>query len=84
MFGIATPTEAAGVGDISSLILGYLWGDLSKERIFNCFYNSAVTYGSIGFVVVGDDKSNLEAIKAIRFTGKSKKLAPDLINSLLH
>ena len=38
--------------------------------------------GMIGFVVVGDDKSNLEAIKAIRFTGKSKKLAPDLINSL--
>ena len=27
--------------------------------------------GMIGFVVVGDDKSNLEAIKAIRFTGKS-------------
>ena len=38
--------------------------------------------GMIGFVVVGDDKSNLEAIKAIRFSGKSKKLAPDLINSL--
>ena len=38
--------------------------------------------GMIGFVVVGDDKSNLEAIKAIRFTGKSRKLAPDLINSL--
>jgi len=38
--------------------------------------------GMIGFVVVGDDKSNLEAIKAIRFSGKSKKLAPDLISSL--
>ena len=38
--------------------------------------------GMIGFVVVGDDKSNLEAIKAIRFSGKSKKLAHDLISSL--
>jgi len=38
--------------------------------------------GMIGFIVVGDDKSNLEAIKTIRFSGKSKKLAPDLINSL--
>ena len=38
--------------------------------------------GMIGFVVVGDNKSNLDAIKAIRFSGKSKKLAPDLINSL--
>ncbi len=38
--------------------------------------------GMIGFVVVGDDKSNLEAIKKIRFSAKSKKIAPDLINSL--
>ena len=38
--------------------------------------------GMIGFVVVGGDKSNLDAIKAIRFNAKSKKIAPDLINSL--
>ena len=38
--------------------------------------------GMIGFVVVGDDKSNLEAIKKLRFSAKSKKIAPDLINSL--
>ena len=38
--------------------------------------------GMIGFVVVGGDKSNLEAIKSIRFSAKSKKIAPDLINSL--
>ena len=38
--------------------------------------------GMIGFVVVGDDKSNLEAIKKIRFLSRSKKIAPDLINSL--
>ncbi len=38
--------------------------------------------GMIGFVVVGDDKSNLDAIKKIKFFSKSKKLAPELINSL--
>ena len=38
--------------------------------------------GMIGFVVVGDDKSNLEAIEKIRFSAKSKKIAPELINSL--
>ena len=38
--------------------------------------------GMIGFVVVGGDKSNLETIKNIRYSGKSKKIAPDLINSL--
>ena len=36
----------------------------------------------IGFVVVGDDKSNLDKIKAIKFVGKSKKIAPELINQL--
>jgi len=38
--------------------------------------------GMIGFIIVGDDKSNLDAIKAISYSAKSKKLAPDLINSL--
>ena len=36
------------------------------------------TMGMIGFVVVGDDKSNLEIIKKLRFSGKSKKLAKEL------
>ncbi len=38
--------------------------------------------GMIGFVVVGDNKSNLDEIKKLRFSSKSKKIAPDLINSL--
>ena len=36
----------------------------------------------IGFVVVGNDKSNIDAIKSLKFMGRSKKIAPDLINSL--
>jgi len=38
--------------------------------------------GMIGFVVVGNDKSNLEEIKKIKYQGKSKKIAAELINSL--
>tara|TARA_A100001011_G_C14137015_1_gene768063 strand:- start:475 stop:927 length:453 start_codon:yes stop_codon:yes gene_type:complete len=38
--------------------------------------------GMIGFVVVGNDKSNIDAIKSIRFMGRSKKIAPELIKSL--
>ena len=38
--------------------------------------------GMIGVVVVGDDKSNIENIKKIRYSSKSKKLAPDLISQL--
>lgn len=40
------------------------------------------TMGMIGFVIVGDDKSNLEVIKKLRFSGKSKKLAKELFSSL--
>ena len=38
--------------------------------------------GMIGFVVVGGDKSNLENIKKIKYYSRSKKIAPELINSL--
>ena len=38
--------------------------------------------GMIGFVVVGNDKSNLEDIKKIKYYSRSKKIAPELINSL--
>ena len=38
--------------------------------------------GMIGFVVVGNDKSNLDAVKNIKYMGKSKKIALELIQSL--
>ena len=38
--------------------------------------------GMIGFVIVGDDLSNLESIKSIKFVGKSKKVAPEIIAQL--
>ena len=38
--------------------------------------------GMIGFVIVGNDKSNLDAVKNIKYMGKSKKVAIELINSL--
>ncbi len=38
--------------------------------------------GMIGFVIVGNDKSNLDAIKNIKYLGKSKKIAIELINNL--
>ena len=35
--------------------------------------------GMIGFVIVGDDLSNLDSIKKVKFSGKSKKIAEALI-----
>ena len=37
------------------------------------------TLGMIGFIVVGDDLSNLDSIKKVKFIGKSKKIAKGLI-----
>ena len=37
------------------------------------------TLGMIGFVIVGDDLSNLDLIKKVKFIGKSKKIAKGLI-----
>ncbi len=37
------------------------------------------TMGMIGFVVVGEDLSNLDSIKKVKFMGKSKKIAETLI-----
>jgi hypothetical protein len=36
----------------------------------------------IGFVVVGNDKSNLDDVKKIKYLGKGKKIAAVLIDSL--
>ncbi|PPR45066.1 MAG: Pseudoazurin [Alphaproteobacteria bacterium MarineAlpha5_Bin11] len=38
--------------------------------------------GMIGFVIVGNDLSNLESIKSVKYIGKSKKIAESLIAQL--
>ena len=40
------------------------------------------TLGMIGFVIVGEDLSNLDTIKKVKFIGKSKKIALELISLL--
>ena len=38
--------------------------------------------GMIGFVIVGHYLSNLDSIKSIKYVGKSKKVAPEIIAQL--
>ena len=40
------------------------------------------TMGMIGFVIVGNDLSNLDSIKKVKFLGKSKKIAKSLIEQI--
>ena len=70
--------------EVYGVIMGG-WASNSKYPFLGSLRSAAqmISYEvSIGFIIVGDNKSNLDAIKSIRYTGKSKKLAPDLINSL--
>ena len=52
----------------------------SGVYLYQCTPHKAM--GMIGIVIVGNDKSNIEAIKKIKVYGKSKKLLKALISSL--
>lgn len=51
--GIATPTEAAGVGVIATIILGKFWGSLTPKKLVQAIYSGTLLYASIMFVVIG-------------------------------
>jgi tripartite ATP-independent transporter DctM subunit len=52
-FGFATPTEAAAIGVIATVVLGFLWGTLNFARLMQSLYNAVLLYASIAFVVMG-------------------------------
>ena len=52
-FGIATPTEAAGVGVIATIILGKFWGSLNLKKLVHAIFSATLLYSSIMFVVIG-------------------------------
>ena len=52
-FGIATPTEAAGVGVIATMLVGRFWGSMSLRTLVEAFFAAILLYASIAFVVMG-------------------------------
>lgn len=52
-FGLATPTEAAAVGVIASVLIGFFAGDLTLPGLYRALLASVVTFTSIGFIFVG-------------------------------
>ncbi|OED43801.1 C4-dicarboxylate ABC transporter permease [Chromatiales bacterium (ex Bugula neritina AB1)] len=52
-FGIATPTEAAAVGVIATIVLGFVWGTLSMATLAQSLFAAILLYASIAFVVMG-------------------------------
>jgi len=52
-FGIATPTEAAGIGVITTIVIGRFWGALTLKTLSESLYAAILLYASIAFVVMG-------------------------------
>ena len=53
MFGLATPTEAAGVGCVVAFIISFVWGQLTLARLAAAVQRSILLFASIGFIVLG-------------------------------
>ena len=52
-YGIATPTEAAGLGVLATVLVGRFWGSLDLRTLASGIYSSILLYASIAFVVMG-------------------------------
>ena len=52
-FGFATPTEAAGVGVIATILIGRLWGALTPKILAESVYRAMLLFAAIAFVVMG-------------------------------
>jgi C4-dicarboxylate transporter, DctM subunit len=51
--GIATPTEAAGVGVLAAAVLGFAMGDLTPRKLGEALMATAMTFGVIAVVFMG-------------------------------
>lgn len=51
--GIATPTEAAGIGVLLAAIISSIWGDLTFRKLLDAIFHSTLLFAAIGFVVLG-------------------------------
>lgn len=51
--GLATPTEAAGLGVAASIILGFAWGELTLASLYRALVHGVQVFVSIGIVILG-------------------------------
>ncbi len=52
-FGLATPTEAAGLGVVGAVVLGYVWGTLTLRTLWEAFRDGTLIFAAIGMVMLG-------------------------------
>ncbi len=80
-FGIATPTEAAGIGVIATIVVSKLWGTLTLKTLLESLFAAILLYASIAFVVMGatilaQAVSLLGVPQAILETVRAQELGP--------
>jgi C4-dicarboxylate transporter, DctM subunit len=72
--GLATPTEAAGLGVLATIVLGFAVGELSFKRIAGAAITSIASFGAIAFVLTGAAILS-QAITLLGLSGKIVALA---------
>ena len=53
IFGIATPSEAAGIGALGAIIIAYGRKDLSRDILDNCVYDSIKLTSMVFMILIG-------------------------------
>jgi len=51
--GWATATEAAGLGVVTAIAIGFMFGELTLAKTWQAFLSSTVMFGAIGLVMLG-------------------------------
>jgi len=51
--GLATPTEAAGLGVVAAIATGVCWGELNWRKIYRAFFTSVRVFGAIATIMLG-------------------------------
>lgn len=51
--GLATPTEAAGLGVVVAILIGFTAGDLTFRKLRHAFERSTQSIGALAFVLIG-------------------------------
>lgn len=51
--GLATATEAAALGVVASILVGFWWGDLDWRSLYRAFLTATRVFAAIGIVMLG-------------------------------
>jgi tripartite ATP-independent transporter DctM subunit len=51
--GLATATEAAGLGVVAAILVGFTWGTLTPRKCAEAFLRATIIFGAIGIIVLG-------------------------------